>query len=84
MNLVEEFIEIVGDIDFASVTRKEIQTPQNINKRITKLSVFGNWGVRQGLLITNPFSDMKFSVTKTARKREPFKIDELREILKPE
>jgi len=100
--IVEEFIEIVGDIDFSTITKnevshyidvqtklppnrkkspkyrdlsikevmklklsqKEIQTPQNINKRITKLSVFGNWGVRQGLLITNPFSGMKFSVKK--------------------
>ena len=26
----------------------EPQTPQNINKRLTKLSVFGNWCVRQG------------------------------------
>lgn len=98
--IVEEFIEIVGDIDFSSVTKKEVsfyidiqnklppnrkknpkfrdmnikevielnlsekevQTPQNINKRITKLRVFGNWGVRQGLLISNPFLDMKFSV----------------------
>ena len=98
--IVEEFIEIIGDIDFSTITKnevshyidvqtklppnrkkspkyrdlsikevmklelsqKEIQTPQNINKRITKLSVFGNWGVRQGLLITNPFSGMKFSV----------------------
>ena len=96
--IVEEFIEIVGDIDFSTITKKEvshyidvqtklppnrkkspkyrdltikevmglnlsqkeIQTPQNINKRITKLSVFGNWGVRQGLLITNPFSGIKF------------------------
>ena len=103
--IVEEFIEIVGDIDFSSVTKKEVsfyidiqnklppnrkknpkfrdmsikevielnlskkevQTPQNITKRIAKLSVFANWGVRQGLLITNPFSDMKFPVTKTAR-----------------
>ena len=103
--IVEEFVEIVGDIDFSSVTKKEVsfyidiqtklppnrkknhkyrdlsikelielnlsekevQSPQNINKRITKLSVLGNWGVRQGLLITNPFSDMEFSVTKTKK-----------------
>ena len=120
--IVEEFIEIVGDIDFSTITKnevshyidvqtklppnrkkspkyrdlsikevmklklsqKEIQTPQNINKRITKLSVFGNWGVRQGLLITNPFSGMKFSVKKQPHTRQPFTADELRIIFKPE
>ena len=120
--IVEEFIEIVGDIDFSTITKnevshyidvqtklppnrkkspkyrdlsikevmklklsqKEIQTPQNINKRITKLSVFGNWGVRQGLLITNPFSGMKFSVKKQPHTRQPFTTDELRIIFKPE
>ena len=120
--IVEEFIEIVGDIDFSTITKKEvshyidvqtklppnrkkspkyrdlsikevmklklsqkeIQTPQNINKRITKLSVFGNWGVRQGLLITNPFSGMKFSVKKQPHTRQPFTADELRKIFKPE
>jgi len=120
--IVEEFIEIVGDIDFSTITKKEvshyidvqtklppnrkkspkyrdltikevmglnlsqkeIQTPQNINKRITKLSVFGNWGVRQGLLITNPFSGMKFSVKKQPHTRQPFTVDELRKIFKPE
>ena len=120
--IVEEFIEIVGDIDFSTITKnevshyidvqtklppnrkkspkyrdlsikevmklklsqEEIQTPQNINKRLTKLSVFGNWGVRQGLLITNPFSGMKFSVKKQPHTRQPFTADELRKIFKPE
>jgi len=120
--IVKEFIEIVGDIDFSTITKKEvsnyidvqiklppnrkespkyrdlsikevmelnlsqkeIQTPQNINKRITKLSVFGNWGVRQGLLITNPFSGMKFSLKKQSHTRQPFTADELRKIFKPE
>ena len=120
--IVEEFIEIIGDIDFSTITKnevshyidvqtklppnrkkspkyrdltikevmklelsqKEIQTPQNINKRITKLCVFGNWGVRQGLLITNPFSGMKFSVKKQPHTRQPFTADELRKIFKPE
>ena len=100
--ILEEFTEIVGDIDFSRVTKKEVshyidvqtklppnrkkspkyrnltikevmelnlsqketQTPQNINKRLSKLSVFGNWGIKQGLLITNPFSGMKFLVKK--------------------
>ena len=47
-----------------NLSQKETQTPQNINKRLSKLSVFGNWGVRQGLLLTNPFSGMKFLVKK--------------------
>jgi hypothetical protein len=104
--ILEEFVEIIGDIDFSAVTKrevssyidiqtklppnrkkspkyrdltikevmelnlsqKEIQTPQNINKRLIKLSVFGNWGVRQGLLLTNPFSGMKFLVMKQPQK----------------
>ena len=120
--ILEEFVEIVGDIDISSITKKEvsyyidvqtklppnrkkspkyrdlsikevmklklsqeeIQTPQNINKRLTKLSVFGNWGVRQGLLVTNPFSGMKFSVKKQPHTRQPFTVEELRTILKPE
>ena len=120
--IVEEFIEIVGDIDFSSVTKKEVshyidvqtklppnrkkspkyrdlsikevmklklpqketQTPQNINKRLSKLNTFGNWGVRQGLLITNPFSGMKFLVKKQPNRRQPFTVEELKKILKPE
>ena len=92
--ILEEFIEIIGDIDFSRVTKKEVshyidvqrklppnrkespkykdltinelmelklsqnktQTAQNINKRLSKLIVFGSWGVRLGLLLTNPFS----------------------------
>ena len=92
--ILEEFIEIIGDIDFSRVTKKEVsryidvqrklppnrkgsskykdltinelmelnlsqkktQTVQNINKQLSKLSVYGNWGIRQGLLLTNPFS----------------------------
>ena len=120
--IIEEFIEIVGDIDFSRVTKQEVsyyidvqtklppnrkkspkyrgltinevvelnlsqketQTPQNINKRLSKLSVFGNWGVRQGLLLNNPFSGMKFSVKKQPNRRQPFSKDDLRTILKPE
>ena len=120
--IAEDFIEIVGDIDFSRVTKKEVshyidiqtklptnrkkspkyrdsniqqlvemnlsdketQTPQNINKKLTKLTAFGNWGVRQGLLSSNPFSGMKFSVKKQSRSRKPFTADELRKILHPE
>ena len=120
--ILEEFYEIVGNIDFSTVTKKEVsyyidvqtklppnrkkspkyrdlsikevmklklsqketQTPQNINKRLSKLNTFGNWGVRQGLLITNPFSGMKFLVKKQPNRRQPFAVDELKKILKPE
>ena len=121
-SVVDEFIEIVGDIDFSTVTKKEVsyyidvqtklppsrkksvkyrnlsireildlklkqkecQTPQNINKRLTKLNVFANWGIRQGLIVFNPYSNMKFKVKKIPNKRQPFTADELRKILKPE
>ena len=121
-SVIDEFVEIVGDIGFASVTKKEVshyidvqtklpsnrnkkieyrdltikevmelnlsqketQTPQNINKRIGKLSVFANWGVRQGLLNNNPFSGMKFLLKKQPNKRQPFNNKDLRIILNPE
>ena len=67
-----------------NLTQDEVQIPQNINKRLTKLNVFGNWAIRQGLLTVNPFTGMKFSVSKQAKKREPFKIQELKKILKPD
>ena len=66
-----------------NLSQKETQTPQNINKRLSKLSVFGNWGVRQGLLLTNPFSGMKFLVKKQPNRRQPFTKEELRKILNP-
>ena len=120
--ILEEFVEIVGDIDISNVTKKEVsyyidvqiklppnrkkspkykdlsiqemveknlpeketQTLQNINKRLTKLSVFANWGVRQGLIVSNPFSGMKFSVKKQPHRRMPFTAEDLRIILDPE
>ena len=121
-SIVSDFIEIVGDIGSASLSKqvvsdyidvqtklppnrkkspqyrdlsiqqllelnlpdKETQTPQNINKRLTKLSSFGNWGVRQGLLNANPFRDMKLEVKKQLTQSKPFSIADLRDILKPE
>ena len=121
-NTIAEFIEIVGDIDFSSLTKREVsnyidvltklppnrnktkqlrdlsitellelnlpqekcQLPQNVNKKIGKLSVFGNYGVRQGLLMTNPFSMMKFAIRKQGHQREPFNKDDLRKILNTE
>ena len=120
--ILEEFVEIVGDIDISNVTKKEVsyyidvqiklppnrkkspkykdlsiqelveknlpeketQTLQNINKRLTKLSVFANWGVRQGLIVSNPFSGMKFSVKKQPHRRMPFTAEDLRKILDPQ
>ena len=120
--IAEDFVEIIGDIDFSRVTKKEVshyidiqtklptnrkkspkyrdsniqqlvemnlsdeetQSPQNINKKLTKLVAFGNWGVRQGILSSNPFSGMKFSVKKQSRSRNPFTTDELRKVLHPE
>ncbi len=67
-----------------NLPEKETQTPQNINKRITKLSVFSNWGVKQGLINSNPFLGMKFSVKRQSHSRKPFTIEELRKILHPE
>jgi integrase len=62
----------------------EPQTPQNINKRLTKLSVFGNWCVRQGYISENPFKDMKLTVKKKRTGRIPFSAQEIRRILAPE
>ena len=56
----------------------EPQTPQNINKRLTKLSVFGNWCVRQGYISENPFKDMKLTVKKKRTGRIPFSAQEIR------
>ena len=60
------------------------QTPLNINKKLTKLSAFGNWGVKQGLMSANPFRDMKLEVKKSRTQRQPFTPAELKKILKPE
>ena len=66
-----------------NLPKQETQTPQNINKKLTTLSVFGNWGVSQGLIDNNPFLGMKFSVKKSIHFRKPFTADELRKILNP-
>ena len=121
-NIVAEFIEITGDIDFSLLSKKMVsnyidvqtklppnrnkspkyrgssiqdlvdlnlpedktQTPLNINKKLTKLSAFGNWGVKQGLISANPFRDMKLEVKKSRTQRQPFTLAELKKILKPE
>ena len=121
-NIVAEFIEITGNIDFSLLSKKMVsnyidvqtklppnrrkspkykdlsiqdlvdlnlpedktQTPLNINKKLTKLSAFGNWGVKQGLISSNPFRDMKLEVKKSRTQRQPFTLAELKKILKPE
>ena len=67
-----------------NLTNKEIQSPQNINKRLTKLSGFANWGVNEGLLKENPFRGMKLGVKRQITHPQPFSISDLRKILKPE
>jgi len=39
-----------------NLREKETQTLENINRKLTKLSTFANWGVKQGLVSSNPFS----------------------------
>ena len=117
---INDFIEVMGDVNISQITKKEVsefitiqsklptnrkkspkyrdltiaellknkgietQSPQNINKRLTKLSVFGNWCVRQGYLSESPFKDMKLSVKKSNTERKPFTAKELRKILASE
>ena len=74
------------DLTIAELLKNKVidtQSPQNINKRLTKLSAFGNWFVRQGYLPESPFKDMKLSIKKksVSGAREPFTIKELRKIL---
>ena len=42
----------------------ETQSIQNVNKRISKMSVFANWCVRQGFINESPFKDMQLSIKK--------------------
>ena len=75
------------DLTIAELLKNKVidtQSPQNINKRLTKLSVFGNWCVRQGYLPESPFKDMKLSVKKSNTERKPFTAKELRKILASE
>ena len=75
------------DLTIAELLKNKVidtQSPQNINKRLTKLSVFGNWCVRQGYLPESPFKDMKLSVKKSNAERKPFTAKELRKILASE
>ena len=75
----------ISELVEKNLPENETQTNQNINKRLTKLTTFGHWCIKQGLISSNPFKDMKLSVRKTpSKKRVPFSVKELREILKPE
>ena len=63
----------------------ETQSIQNVNKRISKMSVFANWCVRQGFINESPFKDMQLSIKKNKSSgREPFNAKDLRRILAKE
>ena len=63
----------------------ETQSIQNVNKRISKMSVFANWCVRQGFINESPFKDMQLSIKKKKSSgREPFNAKDLRRILAKE
>ena len=63
----------------------ETQSILNVNKRISKMSVFANWCVRQGFINESPFKDMQLSIKKNKSSgREPFNAKDLRRILAKE
>jgi hypothetical protein len=56
----------------------ETQSILNVNKRISKMSVFANWCVRQGFINESPFKDMQLSIKKNKSSgREPFNAKDL-------
>ena len=55
-----------------------------MNKRLSKLSVFGNWCVRQGYINQSPFKEMKLSVKSSRPDRKSFSAIDLRKILNPD
>ena len=67
-----------------NLREKETQTLENINRKLTKLSTFANWGVKQGLVSSNPFRYMKLDVKKSRTQRKPFSLADLNQILKPD
>ena len=68
-----------------NLPKEETQSNHNINKRLTRLTTFGHWCIRQGFIDSNPFKGMKLSVKKTPRKKRlPFTPKDLKQILKPE
>ena len=66
-----------------NLPKEETQSNHNINKRLTRLTTFGHWCIRQGFIDSNPFKGMKLSVKKTPRKKRlPFTPKDLKQILK--
>ena len=49
----------IQDLVDLNLPDDKTQTTLNINKKLTKLSTFGNRGVKQGLISATPFRDMK-------------------------
>ena len=62
----------------------EVQGVNNINKKLTVLTAFGNWSEKNGFL-TEPFSGMKLDAKKAgAVERENFNDQDLKKILNPQ
>lgn len=63
----------------------EVQGVNNINKKLTVLTAFGNWGEKNGFLKQNHFSGMKLDAKKAgAVERENFNDQDLKKILNPQ
>lgn len=59
------------------------QSPSTANRNIKMLLTFCNWGIKQGDMETNPFTEIKFSKAsgKATQHREPFTHEEIDRIL---
>ena len=63
----------------------EVQGVNNINKKLTVLTAFGNWSEKNGFLNQNLFSGMKLDAKKAgAVERENFTDQDLKKILNPQ
>ena len=63
----------------------EVQGVNNINKKLTILTAFGNWSEKNGFLKQNHFSGMKLDAKKAgAVERENFNDQDLKKILNPQ
>lgn len=51
--------------------------PRTINKRITAVSEFMNWCVKQDLIDTNPAEGQHVPESKREQKRDPFTVDQM-------
>ena len=75
----------IAELVKKNIKKEDTQSNLNINKRLTRLTTFGHWCIKQGYIESNPFKGMKLSVKKSPRKkRQPFSVQDLKKILKPE